>query len=128
VTVCYGCFSEHWEGRDPVEFWLALPDERKKLIQLTHFAISETPGVTPDWVGGPMHALIDDDNYDCECFGFGERGINAHRRYGWELGVPLEWALPCTLWKMLSEDERSIVVSARHNYPNPATEEIQEDA
>lgn len=120
--MCFSCYSEHWEGRDPIAFWQSLPDERKRLIQQTHFAISETPGVEPDWVGGPLHVGIDDDNYDCGCSGFGERGIAAHPSYGGELGVPLEWALPCALWGMLTEDERSLVVAARSNYPNPATQ------
>lgn len=125
--MCYSCFTDHWQGRDPRAALQATRPDRAALLQHMMNAITAVvpDAVTDGWVGGPLHAAIDDDNYDCEAYGFGMDSDSLDEYTRWKKatgatdpwGVPLEWAAACVLWRELDEDERSLIVAWVSSYP-----------
>lgn len=142
--MCQSCFSEDWdltnddgdELPDVVEalanYLGSLPPDRREAIERC-YRLTVQHQVAHNWMGGLLHAAIDDDNYDCGTGGkatrdewrarwLKERGVSWNRPeldpedpYGQTASVDDEDAV-CDAWDALTEQERSLVVAWRCSY------------
>lgn len=123
--MCQSCFDGQWDGRESAAAFLEqLPRERlEKMVAV--YDLTRRDESSDGWMSGPLHAAIDDDNYDCGCASVEQRrewrlkweaddaqgfGPNPHRP------TIEEEDETCAAWDELSEDERAIVVAWRSEY------------
>lgn len=121
--MCLSCFSEHWENRDPAEARSRLPEGREEAIARAIELILAHPGV---WyldgkiagISGPMHAAVEDDNYDIEIEWQDKSNPHPlHQDDQWwaQYDDPNTHAA-IKAWNECSEDERSFLVYELFDY------------